>query len=211
MIKVNKNLSVSRRRSSIGFALYPTLLATLLLVGACSDDDPDVVVEPEEITTLRLRFEPTGGGSAIVANWQDLDGDGGNDPVVANFSLAANTEYKLTVMVLNENEEMSSDEYDVTEEVKEKLEEHQFFFEYDGDSGENMTFTYDDSDKAGSDGKPVGLTNIVKTTDAGTGSLKVTLIHEPNKSAEGVSGGDITNAGGEPDVETVPPFEVNIQ
>lgn len=41
------------------------------------------------------------------------------------------------------------------------------------------------------------------TTDAtyAGGDLKIVLLHEPNKDAEGVSAGDITNAGGDTDVE----------
>ena len=35
----------------------------------------------------------------------------------------------------------------------------------------------------------------------GHGQFTVTLRHEPDKSAQGVSAGDITNAGGETDIE----------
>ena len=50
------------------------------------------------------------------------------------------------------------------------------------------------------DGNPVGLANILTTGSAGSGNLTVTLKHEPDKSASGVSDGDMTNAGGETDI-----------
>ena len=58
-------------------------------------------------------------------------------------------------------------------------------------------------------GNPIGLQIILSTGVASSGSLTVTLRHEPNKSAEGVSDGDITNAGGETDITTT--FNVSIQ
>jgi hypothetical protein len=39
-------------------------------------------------------------------------------------------------------------------------------------------------------------------------TIRVTLIHEPMKSAAGVSSGDITNAGGETDIEVGLPVVV---
>ena len=43
----------------------------------------------------------------------------------------------------------------------------------------------------------------------GSGTITVTLRHEPNKDAAGVSSGDIANAGGETDIEVT--FNVEIQ
>ena len=40
-------------------------------------------------------------------------------------------------------------------------------------------------------------------------SYTITLRHEPAKTATGVSGGDITNAGGETDIEVV--FDVTVE
>jgi hypothetical protein len=41
-----------------------------------------------------------------------------------------------------------------------------------------------------------------------SGNLTITLIHEPDKFAEGVSGGNIENAGGSTDAEVVFPVIV---
>ena len=61
-----------------------------------------------------------------------------------------------------------------------------------------MDVAYGDTD---SEGRPIGIVGTMTTNDAGTGTLTVTLRHEPAKDAAGVVDGDITNAGGETDVE----------
>jgi len=49
---------------------------------------------------------------------------------------------------------------------------------------------------------------MTTATDPGEGGLRITLRHEPNKTAAGVQNGDITNAGGETDIEVTFTFEV---
>lgn len=179
------------------------LFATMLLLfTSCDSDDPKPVNEEEVITTVRLTFTPTSGGAAIVAAWRDLDGDGGNAPVVDPINLAANTTYGMTVQFLNEQESPAED---ITTEVAEEAEEHQVFFV---STTTGVTINYDDADGKN---QPIGLKNIMVTSAAATGTLKVILKHEPNKSAAGVANGDVTNAGGDTDVETVPAFEITIQ
>ena len=58
-------------------------------------------------------------------------------------------------------------------------------------------------------GNPIGLTTTVTTASAGSGAITITLRHEPDKTAAGVAGGDISNAGGETDIEVT--FQVNVQ
>lgn len=47
-----------------------------------------------------------------------------------------------------------------------------------------------------------------QTGATSNGSLKITLKHQPNKSGTNVSIGDITNAGGETDIEVTLPIVV---
>ncbi|MFT7376933.1 MAG: hypothetical protein ACI88Z_000758, partial [Sphingobacteriales bacterium] len=56
---------------------------------------------------------------------------------------------------------------------------------------------------------PLGLQTTITTTDVGNGTLTVILRHEPNKSASGVANGDISNAGGETDIEVT--FNITVQ
>ncbi|MBC7439017.1 MAG: hypothetical protein H7250_03405 [Flavobacterium sp.] len=67
------------------------------------------------------------------------------------------------------------------------------------------TFAYADQD---ANGKPIGLAFTLTTGAATTGNLTVTLKHEPNKSAAGVSTGNITNAGGATDASVTYPIVV---
>ena len=91
---------------------------------------------------------------------------------------------------------------DIGEEVAEEDDEHQFFF---SSTVAGVSVAYNDAD---GDGNPLGLANTVTTGAAGSGTLTVILRHEPDKNADGVSGGDISNAGGETDIEVAFPIEV---
>lgn len=166
---------------------------------SCNDDDVEIPNEEELITTLSYTLTPATGNPVILI-FQDLDGDGGNDPVITNGTLEANTEYNGSLELLNESESPAEN---ITEEIEEEAEEHQFFF---SSTVPGLSVAYDDTD---SDQNPVGISTILTTGDAGSGTLRVILRHEPDKSANGVSTGDITNAGGETDIEVV--FEVTVQ
>ncbi len=175
--------------------------ALMLTVSGCKKDDHDHDHEQELITTVNVVFTPVGGGTPVTFSFVDLDGDGGNAPVITNGTLAANTDYTFTTTFLNESETPAED---ITEEVRVKGDEHQIFYQVQ--SGLNLTITYNDTD---ANGKPIGLNGNASTGGASTGNLTVTLRHEPNKSAANVANGDITNAGGETDAEIT--FSVTIQ
>ena len=48
-----------------------------------------------------------------------------------------------------------------------------------------------------------------RSNDPINGTITITLRHEPNKGGEGVSNGDITNAGGETDAQVS--YNVSLQ
>ena len=178
------------------------LLISSLTFTACSDDDdnPVAVNEEEVITTMNITLTPTDGGDIVTLTSVDLDGDSGpTAPVVTGGTLAANTTYNATIELLNETEDPAEV---ITEEVAEEDEDHQFFY---ATSVTSTTFSYSDED---ADGNPVGIAFSVVTGDSDEGTITVTLIHEPNKSASGVSDGDITNAGGETDIEVSFPITI---
>lgn len=174
-----------------------TLALITIVFSACSNDDDNVnptpVNEEEVITTLTATLVPQGGGTTITLRSQDLDGDGPNAPVVTvSGDLAVNTTYNGTIVLLNETEDPAEN---ITTEVAEEDADHQFFFTA---TNSIATIAYTDQDD---NGNPVGITFTATTTAAATGNLTITLRHEPNKSATGVSNGDITNAGGETDIQ----------
>lgn len=178
-----------------------SFLVILGLVTSCEKNDPEIPNEEELITTLTYTLTPTAGGTAVVFSFQDLDGDGGGTPVITNGTLMANTTYSGTLQLLNETENPAEN---ITDEVADEAEEHQLF--YIIGNGLNAQIAYDDAD---GNGNPVGISTVVNTGDASTGTLTITLRHEPDKSASGVSGGDISNAGGETDIEVT--FDVTVQ
>jgi hypothetical protein len=178
------------------------LLAVLFLgiatFSSCDDDEDVAVNEEEVITTVTTTL--TNGTNVITLKSRDLDGDGPNAPVITvDKKLAANTTYTGVVTILNETENPAGD---ITAEVKEEGDEHQLFFQAPTTLG---TFAYTDKDK---NNQPIGLSFTMTTKTATTGNLVVTLRHEPNKSASGVSSGDITNAGGETDFAVTYPLVV---
>ena len=180
----------------------PVVLAVVALSG-CKKDKPEPVNEEEVITTVKLTFTSATGGSPVVAEWKDADGDGSGAPVVGSATLSANRTYAMTVEILNESVVPATN---TTGEIKAEAQDHQLFFAKS--AGLNLTVAYDDAD---GDGKPIGLANVVTTGAASTGTLQVTLRHALNKSGANVSTGNVTNAGGETDVETVPPFTITVQ
>lgn len=175
-------------------------VASMLFLSSC-DDDPVIPNEEELITTLIWTLTPAGGGTALEFRFADEDGDGGEPAEISEDTLAANTTYNAAVRFLNESETPAEE---ITEEVEEEDNEHQVFVVTG--AGLNLTTAYADMD---GDGNPLGLATTVTTGDASTGTVTVSLVHEPDKGGAGVSGGDPTNAGGETDIEVE--FDVVIQ
>lgn len=173
---------------------------SLLVFTSCSDDDndpdnlPGSINEEEVITTMTIVLtDDSNDANTVTLTSKDIDD--GNGPVLEVLgTLTANTTYTGRITLSNETEDPAED---MTKEVKEEDEDHQLFYTAVGE-GFDVTFEYTDAD---ADNNPIGLEFKLMTTDPGTGTLTFILIHEPNKSAEGVKDGDITNAGGETDYE----------
>jgi hypothetical protein len=178
----------------IALFVLPTLFST-----SCSNDDAPVN-EEEVITTVTTTL--SGGGQIITLTSRDLDGDGPNAPVVTvSGNLVAGRSYSGSTTFLNELENPAED---ITREVEEEGADHQVFYQLPSSIG---TVTYTDTD---TNGRPIGLRfTLVAGTSGSTGTLTVTLRHLPNKTASGVSSGNITNAGGNTDAAVTFSLAVN--
>tara|TARA_Y100000385_G_C13026540_1_gene608673 strand:+ start:186 stop:722 length:537 start_codon:yes stop_codon:yes gene_type:complete len=176
---------------------YKILPILAIALYSCQPVDPTDPNEEELITTFTVDL--IGPSSSATLSYVDLDGDGGSAPVISVDSLESNTVYTGSLTLLNE---IDSPAEDITAEIFDEADDHQFFFSSTGAS----VFTYNDQD---SDGNPVGLEFELTTASSGTENYSIILRHEPVKTAAGVSEGDITNAGGETDIEVV--FEVVIK
>ena len=178
---------------------YALALITALTFSSCTKDDvtPEPVNEEELITTVTAIYTPEGGGTAITLQYKDLDGEGANAPVITvSGNFEKNKTYNGAVTFKNE---LANPTDDITIEVIEEGDEHQVFYQK---TGTLNAFTYGTaSSNFDKNGKPLGLQSVFTTTGAANGTLKITLRHEPNKSAANVASGDITNAGGSTDAE----------
>lgn len=177
----------------------------ITLISCKKEDDPGDVNEEELITTLSyvLVADTTGGKPEHNALFvfRDIDGDGANPPVIIKDTLLKNRKYVGAVVLLNES---ASPVENVTTEILEEKEDHQFFYQK---TGINASFNYIPLEVDGN-GKPIGITTDVTTNGASSGNLTITLRHQPNKSGANVAAGDITNAGGETDIEVTFPVVI---
>tara|TARA_B100001059_G_scaffold146015_1_gene145953 strand:- start:829 stop:1323 length:495 start_codon:yes stop_codon:yes gene_type:complete len=161
---------------------------------SCTDDS-DPVNEEEVITTMTVTLTPDTGGTDVVLQTRDLDGEGGEDPTVTvSGPLTSGVSYSGSIVILNE-----IDNENITEEIEEEDDEHQFFFVVG--SGLDVTTSYDDQD---GNGNPVGLSFTLTAGSASGGDFTVTLRHEPTKPNTGIN-----DAGGETDIEET--FVITIQ
>ena len=98
--------------------------------------------------------------------------------------------------MLNETESPAEN---VTEEIEEEDDEHQFF--YTVGSGLDVATDYANFD---GDGNPLGTLFVLNVGSASSGGLTFTLRHEPNKPNTGLE-----NAGGSTDIEVT--FDVTVE
>lgn len=191
---------------------FTTMMIAGLSMISCSDDDdaPEIVNEEELITTMQVVL--TEGTNTVTLLWEDEDGaDGPVAPVITiSEPLKTGTMYEGSVTLLNESEDPAEV---VNEEIEEEADEHQFFY-IANSLGIQTAYAdtecdYDD-DTACTSTLPVGIKFSLTTSDeVGDGSLRVVLRHEPNKEAENVAAGDITNAGGATDVDVT--FDIAVE
>ncbi|MED5372070.1 MAG: hypothetical protein VX899_13715 [Myxococcota bacterium] len=203
-----------------------TLLA--LFGAACSDvedHDDGHGHDHGQITTMVLNFTPTDGGETLSFTWADPEADG--SPVADDILLPDGSDhdhhdaqsYTLDIVLYNELEDPMED---VTPEIEELPDEHQFFFtgsavESDA-TGANadaiISHEYGDQDP---EGLPIGLTNSVDTLAWGSGELIVTLRHmayeedAPTKTeglAEDVAAGGFASIPGDNDIQATFNIEV---
>lgn len=187
------------KNTPIKILSYLLLLTVVVLFSQCKTEEPEPVLEEELITTLKMIFSPVDGGEDVVFILYDEDGNGPLEPKYTDDTLATDTKYNTSIIVRNDQ-----DDEDITHEISEMGAEHQFFFQIA--DALNLSFEYADEDK---NGDAIGLSTIFTTGAASNGSLAVVLRHEPNKSANGAAEGDLSNVGGETDIQAT--FEVVIE
>lgn len=174
--------------------LSQPLLFVLIMASftSCDDDDPAKEDVPELITKLTLTFTPIDGGTPIVISASDPDGEGVQDiEADGPINLEGNTNYTLTLTLINELADPSDPAYDVTEEIEEESDEHMFFFGWTNDvfsdpngdgniDNRSDVVNYNDEDD---NGLPLGLSTNWSTAQ-GTGIFRIILKHQPGLKSQ---------------------------
>jgi hypothetical protein len=182
-------MKTSIKKLNIKYIL-PALLLGLMV--SCTDDpassEEDGAGEEELITQVNLSLEGDDGSNATVS-WSDEDGPGGNDPQIGTLQLQSGATYTGTIELSNTTE---SPVEDITAEVREEDDEHQFFYTVGGGISDRMTVEITDTD---ADGLPVGLEYTVSISegDAASGTLNVVLSHYDDAPKDGTTRSDETD------------------
>lgn len=204
-------------------------LISALAFAACGEDEPgngngngNGDTETETISNVNLTFTPAGGGTPVTAEWSDLDGVGGAAPTATAIVLEQQTTYTMSVELLDSTD--PADVEDITEEIQEEAEEHQFFFE--GTAVESDTFTgtnilvevsYADvesdwQDDATAPDLPVGLevqVDTLSTPGTEDQGFVVRLQHQPPENGNIVKTANSDRNTGDTDVQAIFPLTVN--
>lgn len=172
--------------------LFAVILLSGLVITSCKKKD-DHSDEEENITTMRVILTPVSGGTPQTFTWKDVDGPGGNAPVIDQINLAPTFAYQCTLQFLDESKSPAEDK---TGEIVAEADDHQVYFEPTG----NLTVNNLNNDGRG---LPLGTSSAWLSGAAGTGSIKITLKHKPGQKA---SGDPVTK--GETDIEVTMPVRI---
>jgi hypothetical protein len=198
---MKKNL-INTKTSLTKLVIFTSILAIAMQFTGCKKDDPQPEDVPELITKVTLTFTPSGGGTPVVVTATDPDGEGVQDiKVDGPINLMPAKTYVLTIGLINGLAKPTDAAYNITGEVEEESDEHQFFFAWtnntfsnpagDGNidnraDAVNYTGAANSIDK---NKRPLGLTTTWTTaplagTAAITGTFKVLLKHQPNLKSD---------------------------
>ena len=180
--------------------------------GHDDDDNPPTPIETELITDLRISLINPLTHDTVFAVFSDPDGPGGIVPTVTPIILhytGENDKYFARIEVMDSSN--PNDVEQITPEIEEEADMHQFFYIPNADANEVVEISYDPAEGKDSNGRPVGISSIWQLSGLTSQNETVTIVlrHQPNKGAAGVANGDITNAGGETDIEVT--FQLEIQ
>jgi len=189
--------------------LFASIIATsLLFMTGCNKKESTVTPAPpsnEFLTTVELKLTNTANASdTILAVWKQLDPTGTANPDTSKalLNLKANATYSARVILLDETQSPAAN---VSDEIKDRVNYHLFFFQPTPISQSNLIISNTSTDIPVSDGTvvsatgpylnlvvsrtdldnntpplQVGLTDNFVTGAASNGWLRVVLRHQPN-------------------------------
>ena len=200
------------KKAKLSFFLLFSV-TSMIAFSSCKSEDPKEENEGEVITDVTLRFtevDPVAGlGTPFEVKASDPQGlESGSTPTIGTINLTKGKTYRLEVSLFNgiANE-------DITEEIEEEKEEHQFYFLGTAFVGSPVAlYTYTDED---SNGNPVGLSGTIAvspTPGFNNAAFRLILRHDLDKNFPGANNPhwqNFTQAGGETDLDITFPLVVN--
>lgn len=163
----------------IGVGRFVVLLAGALSFSTCRKGD---VIPIEGVTTLRVIFSQPG-GNQITFEFKDLDGIGGNDPVIDEIQLPPLNVFNCRLEVLNESKVPVED---WTATINQRSGIHLFSYKVSNDV---MRFSNLNTDESG---KPFGIVSLA-ATKTGTGTLTIIMKHDVDKNSSNPIGTGVTD------------------
>ena len=190
-------------------SLLSLFIPLTLIFSSCEKDDPVPEIDQAVITNITLRFTEVNelnqpiDGSSFEVEAEDAQGISlGDSPEIETISaLLPGKKYLLELDLFN-----SIATENITEEIAEDDEEHQFYFLGTSLVGEAAFLTYTYIDMDGND-NPVGLQGYVtvkETMPVNNGTFRVILRHDLNKEFSGANNPNFSTfeqAGGESDLD----------
>lgn len=186
--------------AALGFAL-----------ASCESEDPIEENEGEVITDVTLTFQeidasnnPVGSPFSFTAS--DPEGiEVGATPTIETVTITRGKMYLMTIEVFN-----SIENEDITEEIEEEADEHQFYFLGSAIDNNILSISYADEG-----GIALGLQNMVNVSSspgANNAQMRVVLRHDLDKNFPGATNPNFANfvqAGGESDLDITFPVVIN--
>ncbi len=191
-------------------ALLAAALSSALLF-SCESEAPVIENDEEVITDVTLKFtELDGSGNAVGSPFEfvasDPQGIELGSPSIETVTLMKGKTYQMEVVLYN-----SIADEDITEEVQEESDEHQFFFLGTAFVGSPvLTYTYDDPN-----GELIGLKGqvvVAQSPGFNNATMRIVLRHDLDKDFPGATNPNFENfiqAGGETDLDITFPLVIN--
>jgi hypothetical protein len=188
------NLKTMRK---IRLFMIPVLFVALFT--ACSDNDPEEVLEQELITNVSVIFTNAADATDVVTLGA-VSADGIVAPTLSvSGPFTSGAVYNATVTITDEiNDE------NILDEIVEEKDEH--FFVY-AQNTVSFLMARATNDEVRTDGVSLGLNTTWTAGGANTGTITMQLIHEPTTVSDGGGFGSAT--GGEFDINNT--WTVTIQ
>ncbi|MDW8274188.1 MAG: hypothetical protein RMJ53_08180 [Chitinophagales bacterium] len=150
-------------------------LTIALFLDSCKPDEHKH--GQENVTTIRIKLVKSGSNQSLTYSFRSLGGNVTKDTII----LESNSTYSASIQLLDESKSPAED---LTPEIKEESNDHQFF--YIPSPSDLIEITNLDKDKKGMN---FGLNATWKTFVSKSGTLKIVLKHyHGNKSNDPAKG-----------------------